>query len=347
MFKNFPQFLKEYVQHLPSVALIGIPSESDQEFIWDLLSEELRKPLTTYRTFYEKSETLSIAQLSSLFEGRQLFPCRTVVNFLSVENLQAETKKAFDHYVKILSASQQADEPDPRYFALYFILWTRDRSTFAYYSKILSSKFVASFFDETAADRNMRKAAMLVQRAHQAGIKCTMSLASSFLKNFPQADCHTIINEFHKLLCFIGKKEQLEFADIQLFVEKKQIKSSIWKLRDAILRRQLMDGIQMLECLLKEQQEHPMRIIEFLRSQCLFGLKVFASQSFDEKTSIFRAYGKNALMQSLNDLFYTEMLLKQNKQEPIVAMQMLVVRMIRGSLSSSEHLRSSRPFFAA
>lgn len=329
MFSSFQPFFKGYIQHLPKVALIGMSYEQDQDVCWDLLrSDEI---IDQRRVIFEarKSEGLSVAQITSLFDEYQLFPVHKCIGFFSVEKMPEETKKVFDYCIKCLSTSQSNA---PHFLSV--LLWTKDRATFSHYEKLLQTNFSLNCFGEKKFDRNQRKIDLLIRKANAESMQCTPNVALHFLHKFPQFDNHSILNEFQKLLCFLGKKEIISISDVDYFVQNRQVKSSIWKLRDAIFTKNSIEGIRLMTDLIETSQEHPLKIIEFLRSQCRFGLQAFDSQNLKENY-IFIAYGKNALMQSLNSLFYTELLLKQNKQTPLVAMHMLVIRMTRDVISSS------------
>ncbi|CRH69290.1 DNA polymerase III subunit delta [Chlamydia trachomatis] len=78
---------------------------------------------------------------------------------------------------------------------------------------------------------------------------------------------------------------------------------------------------------MSDMGEEPLAILNFLRSQYLLGLRAVAEQSKERKTQIFIAAGEPALLNGLNLFFHTESLIKNNFQDPMLSLEMLVSRL--------------------
>ncbi|EPP29965.1 hypothetical protein CP082626L3_0631B, partial [Chlamydia psittaci 08-2626_L3] len=219
--------------------------------------------------------------------------------------------------------ARYARNPHPH---LTLMLFTTKQSFFQSLRKELPSAVFLSLFGEWQSDMEKRMATLLSQKASLLGISCSLALASVFIKKFPQAEMHTLLGEFHKLLCCLGGKQVLEYNDIENFVVKQE-QVSLWKLRDAVLQRNTSASQAMLQALLHEHGEEPLGLIAFLRGQCLYGLRSLEEETGDRKHRFFIAYGKERLHQALSYLFYAESIIKNNTQDPIIAMETLLIRM--------------------
>lgn len=316
---NFQQFVQEHVQRLPKIALIGIDREQEEAVCWDLIVCAHAKQNKNTSFEVHKCDELSQEQLLTLLNNYVLFPTHRLLGIFALEKLSETTKKSFIHHLSIFAKSQ-----DP---FLHVILWARDKNIFDTYMRLSPDMCTASLFGEYAVDRNTRKVHLLVQKANHWEIQCSSHVAAAFIKKFPQEDGESLTNEFHKLLCFVGEKKCLDIDDIETFVEKQYAKSSLWNFRDAIFKKNLPDSIRILENLIEDQREEPLSLLYFLRFQCIIGLQACEKQYVEEKNRIYISFGYNALKQALSNLFYTEEIIKQNKQSPTTALYALVVRM--------------------
>lgn len=316
---NFQQFVQEHVQRLPKIAIIGIDREQEEAVCWDLIVGAHAKHNKKKLFEVHKCDELSQEQLLALLNNYALFPTHKLLGIFVLEKLSEATKKSFMHHLSIFAKSQ-----DP---FLHIILWARDKNIFDTYMHLTPDMCSVSLFGEYAVDRNTRKVHLLIQKANHWDIQCSSHVASAFIKKFPQEDGESLSNEFHKLLCFVGKKKCLEINDIDTFVEKQYAKPSLWNFRDAIFKKNLQDSIRMFENLMNDQREDPLSLLYFLRFQCIVGLQACEKQYVEEKNRIYISFGHNALKQALSDVFYTETIIKQNKQSPMTALYSLVVRM--------------------
>ncbi|CRH48545.1 DNA polymerase III subunit delta [Chlamydia trachomatis] len=205
-------------------------------------------------------------------------------------------------------------------------LFTNKAELFSSLSSKLSNALCLSLFGEYFAERDARIAQVLIKRSKESQLSCSLGVAKIFVSKFPQTGLFEILSEFQKLICQMGDKESIEASDIQSFVEKKEA-ISLWKLRDALLRKDRVAAHSLMRSLVSDMGEEPLAILNFLRSQYLLGLRAVAEQSKERKTQIFIAAGEPALLNGLNLFFHTESLIKNNFQDPMLSLEMLVSRL--------------------
>ncbi|BAE81366.1 conserved hypothetical protein [Chlamydia felis Fe/C-56] len=303
----FQDFSKVYKENTPSFTVIGSNSEEDKDVCIELL--------ISGKTQEFDASGLTISDLSKWTEAYGLFPSKEVITIFQVEKLSQQTRDFLIRYAK---------NPHPY---LTVLLFTTKQSCYQSLRKEFSSAIFLSLFGEWPSDREKRMMVLLSQRASLLGISCPLALASAFIKKFPQGEeMHNLLGEFHKLLCCMGKKQTLEYSDIESFVVKKE-QVSLWKLRDAVLQRNASESQALLQSLIYEQGEDPLGLIAFLRGQCLYGLRSLEEEVGDRKHRFFVAYGKERLYQALSHLFYAESVIKNNDQDPIIAVETLLIRM--------------------
>ncbi|WP_375793314.1 hypothetical protein O1W69_04215 [Chlamydia sp. 12-01] len=302
-FQDFSQFYKE---KSPALTVIGSNSEEDKSVCIELLiSGKIQE--------FDASG-LTISDLSKWTESYGLFASKEVISIFQTEKLSQQIRDFLIRYAK---------NPHPH---LSIFLFTTKQSCFQSLRKELASTVFLSLFSEWQSDREKRMMVLLSQKASFLGVTCSLALASAFIKKFPQGDMYNLLGEFHKLLCYIGKKPTLEYRDIENFVVKKE-QVSLWKLRDAILQRNTLESQALLQALLHEYGEDPLGLIAFLRSQCLYGLRSLEEETGDRKHRFFISYGKERLHQALSHLFYAESIIKNNVQDSIIAVETLLIRM--------------------
>ncbi|WP_201456855.1 hypothetical protein [Chlamydia sp. 17-3921] len=305
---NFDEFAQVYKKKLPSIALIGSSSEENEGILELLISGEFQSV---------EARMFSIEMVSQKTENYDMFSKRETFGIFQAEKLPQVTKEFFMEYIK---------NPLPN---LNFLLMTTNFTSFQELKELYPSALSVNLFEERAFDREKRIVALLSSKASQFGISCTPSIAGVFIRKLKGATLYDILGEFDKLLCHIGNKGILEFSDIEWFVEKRE-KISLWKFRDAFLQRQLGDCLQQLHALLQDRREDPLGIIAFLRTQCLYGLRGFEENLIeDSKFRLFVSYGKEKLYQALSSLFYAESIIKNNLQDPVIAIETLLVRMTK------------------
>ncbi|AFS21307.1 DNA polymerase III subunit delta [Chlamydia psittaci] len=302
-FQDFSKFYKEKAPHL---TVIGSNSEEDRRVCVELLVSGKAQEVDALG--------LTISDLSKWTESYGLFASKEVVSIFQAEKLSPQMRDFLARYAR---------NPHPH---LTLMLFTTKQSFFQSLRKELPSTVFLSLFGEWQSDMEKRMATLLSQKASLLGISCSLALASVFIKKFPQAEMHTLLGEFHKLLCCLGGKQVLEYNDIENFVVKQE-QVSLWKLRDAVLQRNTSASQAMLQALLHEHGEEPLGLIAFLRGQCLYGLRSLEEETGDRKHRFFIAYGKERLHQALSYLFYAESIIKNNTQDPIIAMETLLIRM--------------------
>ncbi|AAP05159.1 DNA polymerase III subunit delta [Chlamydia caviae] len=302
----FQDFSKFYKEKAPALTVIGSNSEEDKSVCMELL--------VSGKTQEFDASGLTISDLSKWTESYGLFASKEVISIFQAEKLSQQTRDFLIRYAR-----------NPRPHLIVF-LFTTKQSCFQSLRKELSSAAFLSLFGEWQSDREKRMTVLLSQRAALLGVTCSLALASAFIKKFPLGEMHNLIGEFHKLLCCIGKKQALEYSDIESFVVKKE-QVSLWKLRDAILQRNTAESQALLRALLLEHGEDPLGLIAFLRGQCLYGLRSLEKETADRKHRFFIAYGKERLHQALSHLFYAESIIKNNVQDSIIAVETLLIRM--------------------
>ncbi|MEF9497232.1 DNA polymerase III subunit delta [Chlamydia sp. 04-14] len=302
----FQDFSKFYKEKAPALTVIGSNSEEDKNICIELL--------VSGKTQEFDASGLTVNDLSKWTESYGLFASKEVISIFQAEKLSQQTRDFLIRYAK---------NPHPH---LILFLFTTKQSSFQSLCKGLASAVSLSLFGEWQSDREKRMTVLLSQRASSLGITCSLALASAFIKKFPQGEMHNLIAEFHKLLCCIGKKQTLEYGDIESFVVKKE-QVSLWKLRDAILQRNTSESQTLLQALLHEHGEDPLGLIAFLRGQCLYGLRSLEEETGDRKHRFFISYGKERLHQALSHLFYAESIIKNNVQDSIIAVETLLIRM--------------------
>ncbi|SYX08896.1 hypothetical protein,DNA polymerase III, delta subunit [Chlamydia poikilotherma] len=302
-FQNFSKFYKEKA---PALTVIGSNSEEDKNVCIELLVSGKAQEFD--------ASGLTVSDLSKWTESYGLFASKEVISIFQTEKLPQQTRDFLIRYAK---------NPHPH---LTIFLFTTKQSFFQSLLKELVSAASLSLFGEWQSDREKRMTILLSQRASSLGITCSLALASAFIKKFPQGEMHNLIGEFHKLLCCIGKKQTLEYGDIESFVVKKE-QVSLWKLRDAILQRNASESQILLQALLYEHGEDPLGLIAFLRGQCLYGLRSLEEETGDRKHRFFISYGRERLHQALSHLFYAESIIKNNVQDSIIAVETLLIRM--------------------
>ncbi|AAD18527.1 hypothetical protein CpB0395 [Chlamydia pneumoniae TW-183] len=303
---SFDDFSQAYAEKVPAIALIGSALEDDKDALIELLVSESFKELG--------GQGLMPATLMSWTETFALFQEHETLGIIHAEKFPLATKEFLSRYAR---------NPQPH---LTILIFTTKQECFRELSKALPSALSLSLFGEWPADRQKRIIRLLLQRAERVGISCSQSLASLFLRALASTSLPDILSEFDKLLCSVGKKTSLDHSDIKELVVKKE-KASLWKFRDSLLKRDPVEGHQQLHFLL-EDGEDPLGIITFLRTQCLYGLRSIEEGSKENKHRMFVLYGKERLHQALNSLFYAETLIKNNVQDPIVAVETLVIRMV-------------------
>ncbi|EPP35697.1 hypothetical protein CP10139811_0028 [Chlamydia ibidis] len=304
----FQEFSQIYLDKSPPLVLVGSGTEEDREVIPELLISQ------TYAKF--DGSVLTIHDLALKTENYGIFGNREYVVIFQVDKLSSSVKDFLISYSK---------NPHPH---VKILLFTTKSSVFQSLAKQLMRVLALSLYGEWSSDREKRLSTLLSRKAESLGVFCPLSLGAVFLKKFPQAAIHDILGEFHKLLCHIGGKQTLEYADIEKFTEKRE-QVSLWKFRDALLRRDLLESRDCLHALIHEQGEDPLSLIAFLRSQCLFGLRSLEEGQEDRKFRNFISYGSDRLHQALSNLFYAESIIKNNQQDPIIAVETLIIRMTR------------------
>ncbi|WP_348663964.1 DNA polymerase III subunit delta [Chlamydia vaughanii] len=302
----FQDFSKFYKEKTPALTVIGSNSEEDKNVCLELLVSGKTQELDAVG--------LTVNDLARWTEPYGLFTSKEVLSIFQVEKLSQQTRDFLIRYAK---------NPHPH---LTFFLFTTKQSYFQSLRKELAATVFLSLFGEWQSDREKRMTVLLTRKATDLGISCSLALASAFIKKFPQVEMHNLLGEFHKLLCHIGKKPALEYSDIESFVVKKE-QVSLWKLRDALLQKNASESVALLRALLYEQGEDPLGLIAFLRSQCLYGLRSLEEDTGDKKHRFFVSYGRERLYQALNHLFYAESIIKNNTQDPIMAVETLMIRM--------------------
>ncbi|WP_100934868.1 hypothetical protein [Candidatus Chlamydia corallus] len=304
---NFDDFSQVYAEQLPAIALIGSAFEDDKDVLIELLISEKFQEID--------GQGLMPETLMSWTETFALFRVHETLGIIHAEKLPPATKDFLSHYVR---------NPQPH---LTILMITTKQECFRGLSKALPSALSLNLFGEWSADRQKRIIRLLLQRTERLGISCPQSLASLFLRTLASTSLHDILSEFDKLLCSVGKKKALDHSDIKELVVQKE-KSSLWKFRDSLLKRDAVEGHQQLHFLI-EDGEDPLGIIAFLRTQCLYGLRSLEEGSKENKHRVFLLYGKERLHQALSALFYTETLIKNNIQDPIIALETVVIRMAK------------------
>ncbi|AGW37897.1 hypothetical protein CpecG_0663 [Chlamydia pecorum MC/MarsBar] len=305
---DFDAFSQRYRESLPAIAVVGTASGEDREmFIELLVSGEYHDV---------DAQTLSVGALSQKTENYGLFATLETLGIFPAEKLTVATKEFLIGYSRA---------PLPH---LKFLLITTKQAYFQELLKALPSALAVGLFGERAVEREQRLGALLSLRAERFGISCAPSLTRAFIKKLVDTSFCEICNEFDKLICHIGKKTSLEFSDIEGFIEKKE-RVSLWRLRDSLLQRHTETCLQQLHALLQEHGEDPLGIIAFLRTQCLYGLRGLEEKPEEGKFRLFVSYGKEQLYQVLSSLFYTESLIKNNLQDPIIAIETMIFRVTK------------------
>ncbi|SPN73520.1 hypothetical protein,DNA polymerase III, delta subunit [Chlamydia serpentis] len=302
---SFDTFSQAYTEKSPAIALIGSSLEDDKDAFFALLVSGKFQELD--------GQGLMLSTLMSWTETFGLFSAHETLGIIHTEKLPSSIKDFLTQY---------AQNPRPH---LTILMITTKPECFRELSTVLPSALSLNLFGEWPADREKRVARLLLQRTSSLGISCSQSLVSLFLRKLGATFLHDILSEFDKLLCSIGKKTVLDHSDIKDFVVKKE-KSSLWKLRDFLLKSNVIESHQQLHFLL-ENGEDPLGIIAFLRTQCLYGLRSLEEGSNENKHHLFTVYGKERLYKALSSLFYAESLIKNNVQDPIIAVDTLVIRM--------------------
>ncbi|ANH79116.1 hypothetical protein [Candidatus Chlamydia sanziniae] len=305
---RFDDFSQLYKEKLPAIAFIGLSVEEDK----DVLVEAL----TSGKCQEIDGSGLTEHTLALWTENYELFSMHKTVVISKVDKLREETRDFLIRYAK---------NPQPQ---LTLLLMTAKQECFRRLCQSLPFVLSLSLFREWPIDREKRLALLLSQRALCLGMNCSPSLASLFLRKLADISVHDVFNEFDQLLCRVGKKDSLDSLDIENFVTKKE-RVSLWKFRDALLKREVSQSHQLLHILLNERGEDPLGMIAFLRSQCLYGLRGLEETPKDSKYRLFVFYGRERLYQALSSLFYTESLIKKNIQDPVVAIETLVIKMTK------------------
>ena len=306
-YTSFEDLVRLFQEKIPSFVVIGSNSEEDKHVCMELLVSGKIQEFDGFG--------LAISDVSQWTDSYGLFSSRETISIYRAEKFSQPMRDFLIHYAK---------NPHPH---LTFVLFTTKQAYFQDLKKCLPTAIFLSLFGEWPSDREKRMATLLVQKAASLGISCSSALASAFVKKFPQKEVHYILGEFHKLLCSIGSRKVLEYKDVE-GVEKEEY-VSLWKFRDAILQRKVQDSQTFLHFLLYEHGEDPLELIMFLRGQCLYGLRALEENNKDQKNRLFSVYGKERLYQALSHLFYIESLIKNNVQDARIAIETLLIRMVR------------------
>lgn len=302
LFTSFQECTVFLHQNRPPCILVGSDHVDDVHLFTELW-------LTEKSQLFDSS-LLTVKELSEKTESYNLFATHENIVLTQVDKLMESVRDFLIGYTQ---------HPHPN---VTLLLLTTKQLAFHSLTKELASGISLSLFKESLSERDSRIAQLLIRRASNQGLFCSPRIAQAFIKKFPQADLHYLLSEFHKLLCQIGKEKQsVEQSHIDQ-LERKEL-FSLWKLRDALFRRERKRSIECFRALIEENNEDPLAIVAFLRSQCLFGLRHL-------EQALFQAYGKESLLQTLSALFYAESLIKANTQDPNLAIETLIVRLTSG-----------------
>lgn len=303
----FQDFSGYYQQHLPSCILIGTAFEEDKHILRELLVTGVVQELD--------GSTLALADLSHRTDSLGLFSFKETLVIDQAEKLSPAIQEFLLRYSK---------KPHPH---LSVWVFTAKPLFFQSFLKKFRGAVSLSLFEEWPSDREKRMALLLTRQATRMDVHCSIAVASAFIKRYAQIKMHHLLGEFHKLLCSIGNKKTLEYADIEGFVVKKE-QVSLWKFRDALFQKDRQASRRLLSALLHENREDPLGVLFFLRGQCMYGLRAIEEGCQDRKYRIFRSCGRERLCQMLSDLFYAESIIKNNTQDPILALESFLMRTV-------------------
>lgn len=301
---------KDFVQYIERerfrVIVIGSSSLEDKDIFSELY-------ISGRKSFFDGQRLLQ-QELLSWTDHFGLFASQETIGIYQAEKMSSSLQEFIIDYTR---------HPNPN---LTLFLFTNKAELFSSLSSKLSNALCLSLFGEYFAERDARIAQVLIKRSKELQLSCSLGVAKIFVSKFPQTGLFEILSEFQKLICQMGDKESIEASDIQSFVEKKEA-ISLWKLRDALLRKDRVAAHSLMRSLVSDMGEEPLAILNFLRSQYLLGLRAVAEQSKERKTQIFIAAGELALLNGLNLFFHTESLIKNNFQDPMLSLEMLVSRL--------------------
>jgi DNA polymerase III, delta subunit len=302
--------IKDFIHHFENqhfkVFIIGSSFPEDKDIFLELY--------VSGRGRLFDGQRLVKQELLSWTDNFGLFTSKETIGIYQVEKMSSSLQEFIISY---------AHHPNPH---LTLFLFTSKAEFFSAFSSKLPNALCLSLFGEYFAERDSRIAQVLIKRSMDVQLSCSLGVAKLFVSKFPQVGVFEIFSEFQKLICQIGGKSCLEASDVQSFVEKRE-SASLWKLRDALLRRDLSTGQSLMQSLVSDLGEDPLAILNFLRSQYLSGLRAIAEQSKDRKTQIFFAAGEQALLNGLNLFFHAESLIKNNVQDPILSLETMIARL--------------------
>ncbi|ESN89756.1 hypothetical protein Q499_0055 [Chlamydia suis MD56] len=302
--------VKDFVQRLEDqrfgIVVVGSSVFEDKDIFLELYVSEKKRLLDGQR--------LTPQELLSWTDNFGLFASKETIGIYQAEKISPSLQEFIVNY---------SQRPNPQ---LTLFLFINKAEFFSSFSPKLSQALCLSLFGEYFAERDSRIAQVLVKRAEEAQLSCSLGVAKLFVSKFPQAGVFEMFSEFQKLLCQIGDKECLEAADVQSFIEKKEA-VSLWKLRDALLRKEHTTAQSLIQALVVDLGEDPLAILNFLRNQYLSGLRAIAGQSKDRKMQIFFAAGETTLLNGLNVFFHVESLIKNNWQDALLSLETMVGRL--------------------
>lgn len=218
---------------------------------------------------------------------------------------------------------------------------------------IKKAKQVIHIKEEKLWEKEKRLVQWVIEEAAAAKVALSTLTAQTFVKS---VDSQFLRNELDKLICFVGDKQEITVEDIHA-ISTSIHHETLWQLGEAIFALQSGKALQIGKILLEDGMAF-FSLLAHLRTQfhtmqqvlhaCEQGGKAAVLKAFpylkggllDKKIQSAQRYGAGRLRRGLIFLFETELKGKNSAIDPLLLLEILLVKLTNDSLSSSQRLRA-------